>query len=92
MFWTELVNNIADRYYAAILLAMTESLKTDEAAYRRFIQYFLREPRFVQSGGLCVNPEAGEIFYLRREEKRRVWRSRWKKRMAKCRSSRVPGR
>jgi len=51
---------------------MTESLKIDEAAYRRFIQYYLREPRFVQSGGLCINPEAGEIFYLTREEKRRV--------------------
>ena len=23
-------------------------------------------------GGLCINPEAGEIFYLTREEKRRV--------------------
>ena len=66
------MNNIADRYYAAILLPMTDSLKIDEAAYRRFIQYFLREPRFAQSGGLCINPEAGEIFYLTREEKRRV--------------------
>lgn len=63
---------VADRYYAAILLPMTESLKIDEPAYRRFIQYFLRDPRFVASGGLCVNPEAGEIFYLTREEKRRV--------------------
>ena len=29
-------------------------------------------PRFVREGGLCINPEAGEIFYLSREEKRRV--------------------
>ncbi len=66
------MSNLADRYYAAILLPMTESFKIDEPAYRRFIQYFLREPRFLQQGGLCVNPEAGEIFYLTRQEKRRV--------------------
>lgn len=66
------MTSIADRYYAAILLPMTESLNIDEAAYRRFIRYFLSEPRFVRTGGLCINPEAGEIFYLTREEKRRV--------------------
>jgi len=63
---------IADRYYVAILLPMTENFQIDEPAYRRFIQYFLREPRFPKAGGLCVNPEAGEIFYLTRSEKRRV--------------------
>ena len=66
------MTDIANRYYVAILLPMTEALKIDEPAYRRFIQYFLREPRFLERGGLCVNPEAGEIFYLTREEKRRV--------------------
>jgi dihydrodipicolinate synthase/N-acetylneuraminate lyase len=66
------INGIADRYYVAILLPMTESLQIDEQAYRRFIQYFLREPRFLKMGGLCINPEAGEIFYLTRAEKRRV--------------------
>ena len=63
---------VGDRCYAAILLPMTEGFKIDEAAYRRFIQYFVRNPRFAQIGGLCINPEAGEIFYLTREEKRRV--------------------
>jgi 4-hydroxy-tetrahydrodipicolinate synthase len=63
---------VGDRCYAAILLPMAEGFKIDETAYRRFIQYFLRNPRFVQIGGLCINPEAGEIFYLTREEKRRV--------------------
>src|SRR5437660_11569326 len=63
---------VGDRCYVAILLPMTESLKIDEAAYRRFIQYFLRNRRFTEIGGLCINPEAGEIFYLTREEKRRV--------------------
>jgi 4-hydroxy-tetrahydrodipicolinate synthase len=66
------ITNIADRYYVAILLPMTEALRIDESAYRRFIQCFLREPRFLKTGGSCVNPEAGEIFYPTREEKRRV--------------------
>jgi 4-hydroxy-tetrahydrodipicolinate synthase len=63
---------VADRRYVAVLLPLTESLQIDEPAYRRFIQYFLREPRFLETGGLCINPEAGQIFYLTREEKRRV--------------------
>jgi 4-hydroxy-tetrahydrodipicolinate synthase len=64
--------NIAERYYAAVLLPLTPSLKIDEPAYRKFIQYFLQNQRFRNSGGLCINPEAGEIFYLTRAEKRRV--------------------
>src|SRR5215472_5173726 len=63
---------VADRRYVAILLPLTDSLQIDETAYRRFIQYFLRDSRFLKTGGLCVNPEAGQIFYLTREEKRRV--------------------
>lgn len=64
--------NIAERYYAAVLLPLTPSLKIDEPAYRKFIQYFVNNQRFRNSGGLCINPEAGEIFYLTRAEKRRV--------------------
>jgi 4-hydroxy-tetrahydrodipicolinate synthase len=63
---------VADRCYAAILLPLTGALKIDEAAYRRFLRYFAQNPRFAAVGGLCINPEAGEIFYLTREEKRRV--------------------
>ena len=66
------MTNIADRYYAAVLLPLTPALKIDEPAYRKFIQYFLRNERFRNLGGLCINPEAGEIFYLTRAEKRRV--------------------
>ena len=48
-------------------------MKIDEAGYRRFLQYFLKNEKFVKAGGgLCINPEAGEIFYLTRQEKRRV--------------------
>ncbi|SRR5579871_2059722 len=63
---------VADRRYVAILLPLTESLQIDEPAYRHFLQYFLRDSRFQKSGGFCVNPEAGQIFYLTRAEKRRV--------------------
>jgi 4-hydroxy-tetrahydrodipicolinate synthase len=66
------MTTIADRCYAAVLLPLAESLKVDEAAYRRFIRYFLSDPRFVQTGGLCINPEAGQIFYLTRTEKSRI--------------------
>lgn len=66
------MTSVGDRRYVAVLLPMTESRKIDEAAYRRYLRYFLQEPRFVASGGLCINPEAGEIFYLTRQEKRRV--------------------
>ena len=35
--------------------------------------HFLDNEKFVRmGGGLCINPEAGEIFYLTRQEKRRV--------------------
>ena len=63
---------IGDHRYVAVLLPYDNRLKVDEAAYRRFIRYFLSEPRFREEGGLCINPEAGEIFYLTRQEKRRV--------------------
>lgn len=66
------MSTIADRLYTAVLLPYDRDLRIDEQAYRRFIRYYLSEPRFLRQGGLCINPEAGEIFYLTREEKRRV--------------------
>jgi len=66
------MNCLADRCYIAVMLPYDDHLKIDEGAYRRYLRYFLSEPRFVRHGGLCINPEAGEIFYLTREEKRRV--------------------
>ena len=66
------MTSIADRLYTAIMLPYDGKLKIDEPAFRRFIRYYLAEPRFLRQGGLCINPEAGEIFYLTRQEKRRV--------------------
>ena len=65
--------NVGDHLYVAVLLPFDRQMKIDEAAYRSFLQYFLKNEKFVRmGGGLCINPEAGEIFYLTRQEKRRV--------------------
>ena len=65
------MTDLSRRYYAALVLPFDKNGKIDEAAYRDLIQYFLQE-RFRSVGGLVANPEAGEIYYLTREEKRRV--------------------
>src|ERR1700693_2059159 len=64
---------VGDHLYVAALLPFDQHMKVDEGAYRRFLQYFIKNEKFVRAGGgLCINPEAGEIFYLTRQEKRRV--------------------
>lgn len=64
---------VGDHLYAAVLLPYDSQLKVDERAFRKFLRVFLSNEKFVaMGGGLCINPEAGEIFYLTREEKRRV--------------------
>src|SRR5664279_3700932 len=67
------MKTIGDHLYCAALLPYDRQMKVDESAYRKFLQYFLKNEKFVRmGGGLCINPEAGEIFYLTRQEKRRV--------------------
>lgn len=67
------VKGVGDHLYVAALLPYDDQLKVDERAFRRFLRVFLDNETFVaMGGGLCINPEAGEIFYLSREEKRRV--------------------
>jgi 4-hydroxy-tetrahydrodipicolinate synthase len=65
------MRDIAHRYYTATVLPFTGAGKIDEQAYRSLIRYFLKD-RFREVGGIIANPEAGEIYYLSREEKRRV--------------------
>ena len=43
----------------------------DEPALRKLVQYFLKQGQD-KNIGLIVNPEAGEIFYMTRQEKARV--------------------
>lgn len=67
------MKTIGDRLYVATLLPYDRQMKIDELAYRQFLQHFLKNEKFVRmGGGLCINPEAGEIFYLTRAEKRRA--------------------
>jgi dihydrodipicolinate synthase/N-acetylneuraminate lyase len=67
------MKTIGDRLYVAALLPYDRQMKIDELAYRQFLQHFLKNEKFVRmGGGLCINPEAGEIFYLTRAEKRRA--------------------
>ena len=61
-----------DRLYIAVVTPLKEKdLSVDEEALRKFLQYCLK-PEFIEAGvGIIINPEAGEIFYLSREEKNR---------------------
>jgi len=60
-----------DRMYVAVVTPFKENLDVDELALRKLLRYFL-QAKFVESGGaVIINPEAGEAFYLSREEKRR---------------------
>jgi 4-hydroxy-tetrahydrodipicolinate synthase len=48
------------------------SYEIDTDALRKFLRYFM-QPKFVNAGGgIIINPVAGEIFFLSREEKKRV--------------------
>jgi 4-hydroxy-tetrahydrodipicolinate synthase len=48
------------------------SYDIDTDALRKFLRYFM-QPKFVDAGGgIIINPVAGEIFFLTREEKKRV--------------------
>lgn len=63
----------ADRLYATLVLPYERGgYEIDEEGYRRLLRHFM-QPKFVDAGGgIIANPEAGELFYLTREEKRRV--------------------
>jgi len=61
-----------DRLYVAIVTPHKDNTyDPDEEQLRRFLRFFL-QPKYVKAGiGIIINPEAGEVFYLTREEKRR---------------------
>ncbi|HTM10597.1 MAG TPA: dihydrodipicolinate synthase family protein [Verrucomicrobiae bacterium] len=59
------------RHYVAVVTPFKDNFEVDEAALRRHLRYFM-QPAFKNAGGaVIINPEAGELFYLSREEKRR---------------------
>ncbi|MHB8566330.1 MAG: dihydrodipicolinate synthase family protein [Nitrososphaerales archaeon] len=60
-----------DRLYAPTVLPYKQgSFTVDEAALQTLLRYFVSS-RFSEQGGIIINSEAGEVFYLSREEKRR---------------------
>jgi 4-hydroxy-tetrahydrodipicolinate synthase len=66
------MKHLSHRKYVATLLPTNAKFEIDEEAYRRHLRYFTRNERFARDGGLVINPEAGETFYMTREEKRRT--------------------
>jgi dihydrodipicolinate synthase/N-acetylneuraminate lyase len=64
---------LSHRLYTALVLPLRpDDLSIDEAGLRRLVRYYADHPRFSPRGGLIANPEAGEVFYLTRDEKRRT--------------------
>ena len=61
-----------DRLYVAIVTPYKDNtFEIDEDQLRTFLRLFLQK-KYVDAGiGIVINPEAGEIFYMSREEKRR---------------------
>lgn len=60
-----------DRLFACVCTPFKEDGQVDEPALRHLLQYFM-QPKFIDAGGaIIINPEAGEVFYLDRKEKRR---------------------
>jgi 4-hydroxy-tetrahydrodipicolinate synthase len=60
-----------DRLFVAVVTTYKDNFEVDEPALRKLLQYFM-QPKFVDAGGaIIINPEAGETFYLTRQEKRR---------------------
>jgi 4-hydroxy-tetrahydrodipicolinate synthase len=63
---------LRNRYYTAMVLPFAKDGSIDEPALRALIRYYLADTRYAKVGGIIANPEAGEIYYLTPEEKRRV--------------------
>jgi 4-hydroxy-tetrahydrodipicolinate synthase len=60
-----------DRLYIALVTPYRKDGKVDESALRKLLQYFM-QPKFKDAGGgIIINPAAGDVYYLSREEKRR---------------------
>jgi 4-hydroxy-tetrahydrodipicolinate synthase len=61
-----------DRLYVAVLTPFKDGKdEIDEKQLQTLLRLYL-QPKYVDAGmGIIINPEAGEIFYLTREEKRR---------------------
>ena len=62
-----------NRMYTALVVPYKEgTFDVDYDAFRKLVRYFLQDKFVEAKGGLIVNPEAGEVFYLTYEEKKRL--------------------
>ena len=61
---------LSHKLYTALVLPLKDD-EIDEQGLRQLVRYYA-EHRFSRVGGLIANPEAGEVAYLSRAEKRRV--------------------
>jgi dihydrodipicolinate synthase/N-acetylneuraminate lyase len=62
---------LSHRFYSALVLPLKADGSIDEGGLRRMVRYYA-DHRFAKVGGLIANAEAGEVFYMTRDEKRRV--------------------
>jgi 4-hydroxy-tetrahydrodipicolinate synthase len=61
-----------DRLFVATLMPYKSgTFNIDESALRAHLRSFLTPAFSAAGGGIIINPEAAEVFYLTREEKRR---------------------
>jgi 4-hydroxy-tetrahydrodipicolinate synthase len=65
------MKSLTDHLFVALLLPLKDD-RIDEEGLRKLVRYYADNPRFAARGGLVANPEAGEVFYLSRAEKRRA--------------------
>lgn len=62
-----------DRYYVALGLPIKKDChEIDYDAFRNLVRHFLTDDFVGVGGGLIVNPEAGEVFTLTRDEKKKL--------------------
>ncbi|WFU41523.1 dihydrodipicolinate synthase family protein [Bradyrhizobium sp. CB82] len=64
--------DLADHLFVALVLPLTHDFRIDEPGLRRLVRHYAENKKFAAVGGLVANPEAGEIFYLSQDEKRRA--------------------
>jgi dihydrodipicolinate synthase/N-acetylneuraminate lyase len=57
------------RLFVTPVLPFTHEGTIDEPAYRQFLRHFLTEENLDAGLALIANPEAGELFYLDRDER-----------------------
>ena len=58
------------RLFATPVLPFAHDGSIDEPAYRQFLQHFLTDENLDAGLALIANPEAGELFYLDRDERK----------------------